>query len=244
MTLKVEKLIGGYGQTEILKDISFKVPSATATALIGLNGSGKTTTINHIIGLMRAKSGAISFNGIDLEKDAYKYRKNLAYIPELPLVYDDLTLREHLQVTIAAYHLDRDQAWNKAEKLLSIFRLSDKLDWFPLDFSKGMRQKVMIVCALMTDAPLLVIDEPFIGLDPLAMRDLINLLEERKQAGATILMSTHSVEGIEDLVDDFLLLDRGKIRAQGTVADIFAAFPGTNKLSDIYFKIADEIEHE
>ncbi|KGO31858.1 hypothetical protein Q757_04570 [Oenococcus alcoholitolerans] len=102
----------------------------------------------------------------------------------------------------------------------------------------------MIVCALMTDAPLLVIDEPFIGLDPLAMRDLINLLEERKQAGATILMSTHSVEGIEDLVDDFLLLDRGKIRAQGTVADIFAAFPGTNKLSDIYFKIADEIEHE
>ncbi|WP_143049540.1 AAA family ATPase, partial [Oenococcus oeni] len=101
------------------------------------------------------------------------------------IIYEDLTLREHIQTTIAAYHLDSKLIKDKIAKLLKVFRLEDKLAWFPIDFSKGMRQKVMIVLALLTDAPLLVVDEPFIGLDPLAVSDLIDLLKEKKAAGTT-----------------------------------------------------------
>ncbi len=244
MTLEVTHLTGGYSQVNTIKDLNFTVPSGSLTALIGLNGSGKTTTINHVIGLMTAKSGTISFDGLDSQKEAIQYQNSLAYIPELPVIYDDLTLREHIQTTIAAYHLDARKAEQEAERLLTIFRLSDKQDWFPIDFSKGMRQKVMIVTAFLADKPLLVIDEPFIGLDPLAVADLIELLQEKKAAGKTILMSTHVIEEAEQFVDDFLLIDQGKIRVQGKLKDIFKAFPKQKNINEIYFRLAKEVEHE
>ncbi len=149
MTLKISHLTGGYGQTNTIKDLNFTIEAGTVTALIGLNGSGKTTTINHVIGLMQPKSGSISFNGQDSKSDSSNYQRNLAYIPELPIIYEDLTLREHIQTTIAAYHLDSKLIKDKIAKLLKVFRLEDKLAWFPIDFSKGMRQKVMIVLALL-----------------------------------------------------------------------------------------------
>ncbi len=240
MTLKISHLTGGYGQTNTIKDLNFTIEAGTVTALIGLNGSGKTTTINHVIGLMQPKSGSISFNGQDSKSDSSNYQRNLAYIPELPIIYEDLTLREHIQTTIAAYHLDSKLIKDKIAKLLKVFRLEDKLAWFPIDFSKGMRQKVMIVLALLTDAPLFVVDEPFIGLDPLAVSDLIDLLKEKKAAGTTILMSTHLVEGAEKFVDQFLLIDRGRIRAKGKMKDIFKAFPQQKTINEIYLHLARE----
>ncbi|AZZ61492.1 ABC transporter ATP-binding protein [Oenococcus sp. UCMA 16435] len=240
MTLKISHLTGGYGQTNTIKDLNFTVEAGTVTALIGLNGSGKTTTINHVIGLMQPKNGSISFNGQDSRKDSFNYQHNLAYIPELPIIYEDLTLWEHIQTTIAAYHLDSKRVSEETTKLLEIFRLKDKLTWFPIDFSKGMRQKVMIVLALLTNAPLLVVDEPFIGLDPLAVSDLINLLNEKKAAGTTILMSTHLIEGAEKFVDQFLLIDRGQIRARGKMNDIFKAFPQQKTINEIYLQLARE----
>ncbi len=240
MTLKISHLTGGYGQTNTIKDLNFTIEAGTVTALIGLNGSGKTTTINHVIGLMQPKSGSISFNGQDRIISAIWPTYLNAYIPELPIIYEDLTLREHIQTTIAAYHLDSKLIKDKIAKLLKVFRLEDKLAWFPIDFSKGMRQKVMIVLALLTDAPLLVVDEPFIGLDPLAVSDLIDLLKEKKAAGTTILMSTHLVEGAEKFVDQFLLIDRGRIRAKGKMKDIFKAFPQQKTINEIYLHLARE----
>lgn len=242
MTLEVSHLTGGYGQANTIEDISFTVPSGSLTAVIGLNGSGKTTTINHLIGMMHPKSGQIRFDGIDSQKEPMRYQSQLAYIPELPTVYEDLTLDEHVQTTIAAYRLDEASADKEARRLFKIFRLEGKEHWFPIDFSKGMRQKVMIVMALLANTPLLIIDEPFIGLDPLAVVDLINLLKEKKAAGKTIFMSTHVIEGAENFVDQFLLLDQGKIRVQGQLKDIFQAFPQQKSIDGIYYQLAQEVE--
>ncbi len=243
MTLKVKKITGGYSSTNIINKINFEVNSGELAALIGLNGSGKTTIINHIVGLLHAKKGDIYFNKFNINVDTERYHHNLAYIPEIPVVYKNLTLLEHIQVTIAAYNLNIIKANRMAQKLLKIFHLNNKENWFPQDFSKGMRQKVMIVCALLSKAPLLIIDEPFIGLDPLAKYDLIKIIKQRKNKGSTILLSTHTLEGIFNLVDKFLLLDRGTLRAKGNFKQILSQFKGSRNLNDIYFKLGQEIEN-
>lgn len=179
MSLEIKNLSGGYGKLTVLKDISFTIPDGTLTALVGLNGSGKSTTINHIIGLLNPKQGSITLNNLTLGENPVAYKAQLAYIPEQPIVYEELTLKEHLALTIAAYQLDEKVAWQRAEQLLKIFRLEDKLTWFPTHFSKGMRQKVMIVMAFITEAKLFIIDEPFLGLDVIAVNDLLTLTDRK-----------------------------------------------------------------
>lgn len=150
MTLEIENLVGGYSRVPVLKDISFTVKAGELVGLIGLNGAGKSTTIKHIIGLLRPQKGKITLEGVTLKSDPKTYKQKMAYIPETPILYEELTLREHIELTIMAYGLEAKSAWQRAQKLLELFRLENKLDWFPANFSKGMKQKVMIVCAFIT----------------------------------------------------------------------------------------------
>ena len=225
MSLEIKNLSGGYGKLTVLKDISFTVPDGTLTALVGLNGSGKSTTINHIIGLLQPKQGSIVLNNLLLDQEPVAYKSQLAYIPEQPIVYEELTLKEHLELTIAAYHLDEKIAWQKAEKLLNTFRLDDKLTWFPTHFSKGMRQKVMIVMAFITDAKLFIIDEPFLGLDVIAVNDLLKLIDSRKKEGTSFLLTTHVLDTIADHADQFVYLKDGQVAAAGAASEFTKLVP-------------------
>ena len=130
---------------------------------------------------------------------------------------------------------------SRAEKLLKTFRLSDKLDWFPANFSKGMKQKVMIICAFLTEPSLYIIDEPFLGLDPLAINDLIDLMLAMKKSGASILMSTHILSTAEKFCDKFIVLHEGRVIADGNLATLRQQF-GLPKasLDDIYIALTDE----
>lgn len=241
MSLKVSNLVGGYSQVPVLKDVSFDVKDGELVGLIGLNGAGKSTTINHIIGLLTPFKGSITINGTGLNDDVKKYKEQIAYIPEQPIVYKELTLKEHLEMTMLAYNLDQTESWERAHKLLKLFRLDNKLDWFPDNFSKGMRQKVMIVCAFLTNAKLFIIDEPFLGLDPLAVNDLLNLISERKKQGASILMSTHVLDTAQRYCDRFVLLHDGKVRTEGTIEELRKIFPEAgDSLNDIYLTLARE----
>src|SRR5699024_168963 len=131
MALEVSHVVGGYSQIPVLKDISFDVKDGELVGLIGLNGAGKSTTINHIIRLLTPHKETITLNGVTIQQDSQAYKQQIAYIPETPVLYQELTLREHLEVTMMAYDLDHDQAWATAHDLLKTFRLDNKLDWFP-----------------------------------------------------------------------------------------------------------------
>ncbi|GEO58167.1 ABC transporter ATP-binding protein [Companilactobacillus bobalius] len=242
MTLEVKELTGGYGQVSVLKKETFNVESGQVVGLIGLNGAGKSTTIKHIIGLLTPRGGQILIDGISLHDDVEKYRKKIAYVPEMPILYPELTLREHIDLTIMAYGLDHDKTWANATELLKTFRLDNKLDWFPQNFSKGMKQKVMIVCAFMTDASLFIIDEPFTGLDPLAVNDLLNIVEAKKRAGCSVLMSTHVLATVQNHADKFVLINHGQVRADGTLDQLKAKFnmQQDSNLDDIYIKMSHE----
>lgn len=238
MALTVSHVVGGYSQIPVLKDISFDVKDGELVGLIGLNGAGKSTTINHIIGLLTPQKGTITLNGTTIAQDSQAYKQQIAYIPETPVLYQELTLREHLEMSMMAYNLDQTQAWKTAHQLLKTFRLDNKLDWFPANFSKGMKQKVMIVCAFLAPAKLFIIDEPFLGLDPLAVNDLLNLIEERKKRGASILMSTHVLDTAQRYCDRFVLLHAGQVKTEGTLSELRTALPEAGEsLNDIYLSM-------
>ncbi|MDR0921406.1 MAG: ABC transporter ATP-binding protein [Lactobacillales bacterium] len=243
MSLQIENLTGGYGHIPVLKDISFSVASGELVGLIGLNGAGKSTTIKEIIGLLTLQKGKIAIDGETLQAQPESYRKKIGYIPETPSLYEELTLREHIEVTAMAYDIPQEVAFKRAEKLLKTFRLENKLDWFPANFSKGMKQKVMVLCAFLIEPSLYIIDEPFLGLDPLAIHALLELMQEMKKEGAAILMSTHILATAERYCDRFVVLHEGKIRAIGTIEELRTEFdmPGSS-LDDIYIALTKEVE--
>ncbi|MCK8606644.1 ABC transporter ATP-binding protein [Apilactobacillus ozensis] len=241
MALKVSNLVGGYSQVPVLKNISFDIKDGELVGLIGLNGAGKSTTINHIIGLLNPFSGSISINGVSSKDDINQYKQQIAYIPEAPILYEELTLKEHIEMTMMAYGLNPEKTWDRANELLKRFRLDNKLAWFPSNFSKGMKQKVMIVCAFITNAKLFIIDEPFLGLDPLAVNDLLDLIDRQKQNGSSILMSTHVLDTAEKFCDRFVLIHNGQIRTEGDFKSLKAQYGNDDSsLNDIYLSLAKE----
>ncbi|GER65802.1 ABC transporter ATP-binding protein [Weizmannia acidilactici] len=243
--LEVQSLTGGYTKKPVIQDVSFTVEAGKLIGLIGLNGAGKSTTIKHIIGLMEPKKGQITINGKTLKSDPDAYRKQFSYIPETPILYDELTLEEHLKLTAMAYGIDEKTYGERTETLLKEFRLHKKLGWFPANFSKGMKQKVMIMCAFLVEPSLYIIDEPFLGLDPLGIRSLLNLMNTMKKKDAGILMSTHILATAERYCDGFIILHNGKIRAKGTLSQLQEQFgmPGAT-LDDLYIRLTKDDEDE
>ena len=195
MALKIENLTGGYSGINVIKNVNLTIEPGQAVGLIGLNGAGKSTTIKHLLGLLRMQKGKIILNGVSLTENPAEFKKMVAYIPETPILYPELTLKEHLELVMLTYDLDHDQAWARAKELCKMFRLENKLDWLPINFSKGMKQKVMIVTSFLANADLLVIDEPFTGLDPLAVANFIDLVKEAVQTFAVLNNGTIETEG-------------------------------------------------
>ncbi|WP_431189530.1 ABC transporter ATP-binding protein [Aciduricibacillus chroicocephali] len=242
--LEVADLAGGYTHKNVLHGISFTVEPGEIIGMIGLNGAGKSTTIKHIIGLMQPKTGLIRINGKSFSEDPEGYRQELSYIPEMPILYEELTLYEHLRLTAQSYGLSEEQFEQRMTPLLKTFRMEGRLKWFPVHFSKGMRQKVMIMCAFLVEPALYIVDEPFVGLDPLGIQAYLELMESMKEKGAGVLMSTHILATAERYCDRFVIIHEGRIKAHGTLAELQKQFqmPGA-ALDDLYVQLTKDAGH-
>lgn len=210
-------LDGGYENQKIINNISLQVASGEIVGLIGPNGAGKTTLMKTLLGLLPAMGGSIKINGVLSDERQNNCRESLGYIPEIPYLYDELTLKEHLQYTAMCCGLSEGDYKQRVKELLILFQMEEKLNYFPHSFSKGMRQKVMVMCALLQNPSLLIVDEPFIGLDPRAINQFIKLLYRYKNQGMGILLSTHVLDSAERLCDRFILLNHGKVIFSGTL---------------------------
>lgn len=239
--LSIENLVGGYTRNPVLKDISFDVKEKEMVGLIGLNGAGKSTTIKHIIGLMEPHQGKVKINNQAFTENKEAYRRLFTFVPETPVLYEELTLEEHLKLTAMAYGLSDADYKQRVGPLLSEFRMEKRLNWFPAHFSKGMKQKVMIMCAFLVQPSLYIVDEPFVGLDPLGIQSLLDLMKKMKENGAGILMSTHILATAERYCDRFVILHEGKIRAKGTLEELRKQFSmPTASLDDLYIQLTKE----
>ncbi|MEL7564757.1 MAG: ABC transporter ATP-binding protein [Dehalobacterium sp.] len=218
--LKVEIKYAGYSENpEAVQDINFSLGEGNLVGLIGPNGAGKSTTVKAVVNLLPKVVGNISFTGRN---------KTCAYIPEQPVIYDELTLWEHLELAASAYQIDRQSFVQKSEELLSLFHLINVKHHYPGNFSKGMQQKLMIMIGLLIQPDVYVIDEPFVGLDPRATLQFLDLLEKEKARGAGILISTHQLDIAERICDSIILIADGKLVDQGSLGQIRAKYSMPN----------------
>lgn len=236
--LQVKNLIKKYGKHLAVDNITFQLEGGEVVGLLGPNGAGKSTTMKCIVGLLRKSSGEIYIGGHDhLSVQAKRF---FSYIPETPYVYDLLTVREHMQFIAQAYHVSN---WKeKAEELMETYDLTDKATKLGRDLSKGMRQKVSICCALLPDPQVLFFDEPMIGLDPKAIKNTKRIFANLKNAGKTILVSTHLIDSVESIADRIMIMKDGKILGNDTIANLKEQFVTSENesLEDIFLELTKD----
>mgnify|MGYP000889095300 CR=1 FL=1 len=202
----------GYAsEKKAIRDIDFTLNKGELAGLIGPNGAGKSTTIKAILGLLPIMDGSVSFSGSD---------KRYAYIPEQPIFYDQLTLWEHLELAASAYNINQIVFQERSSRLLKLFRLDEVRHHLPDTFSKGMQQKAMLAIGFLLKADIYIIDEPFMGLDPRAIRDFLILLKQERERGAGVLMSTHALDTAERVCDSILLMSEGRLLIRGNLSQI------------------------
>lgn len=214
--LEVHTLTKQYGKLKAVDNISFSLEQGEAVGLLGPNGAGKSTLIKCAIGLLRPTSGEIKIGGYP--RGSRAARRLSAYIPEVPQLYEMLTVWQHLQFIAHAYEAEN---WEpKAQELVTIFELSDKKDEFSKALSKGMRQKLSICCGVLSNAQVLFLDEPMVGLDPRAIKTLKDLIVQLKAEGKTLFISTHLLDPIENICDRVIMLKSGRIIAEGSLEEL------------------------
>jgi len=205
--LSIDHVTKKYGKTVANNDISFSVGAGQIAILLGPNGAGKSTIIKSIAGLLRFE-GKIEIDGYS--NKSLEAKRCLGYVPEMPATYDLLTVSEHLEFIRRAYRLEDD---GYGQQLLERFELWDKKDKLGKELSKGMLQKLSICCALLHRPKALVFDEPMVGLDPHAIKELKRIFEELKSDGAAILISTHMIDSVEDYWDIAHIMTNGHFTA-------------------------------
>ncbi len=225
--LKVKDVTKKYGRVPANDNVSFEVSDGEIAVLLGPNGAGKSTIIKCIAGLLRFK-GEIEINGLSNKSLAAK--RLLGYIPEMPAVYDMLTVGEHLQFILRAYKMEDD---GYGDELLGRFELLDKKDKLGKELSKGMQQKLSICCALVHRPQIVIFDEPMVGLDPHAIKQLKEIFLELKKAGASVLISTHMLDSVEDFWDTAYIMVGGKVQAKKAIGEDSAS------LEELFFNITE-----
>lgn len=234
--LKVKNLSKKFDKVLAVKNVSFEVNSGEVGVLLGPNGAGKSTTIKSIAGLLRF-DGQITINNKG-NKDV-EAKRVFGYTPETPALYESLTVWEHLEFIARAYSLNN---WEeRAKELLVRFELDDKKDKLGKELSKGMQQKVSICCALLISPKMLMFDEPMIGLDPRAIKELKSIFTELKNAGCAVLISTHIIDSIEEVWDKVLIMDKGEIVLIRTREELSKS---GESLEKIFFEATERKEGE
>lgn len=229
--LEVQHLTKKYGKNLANDDLNFTISDGTITVMLGPNGAGKSTAIKSIIGFLKYK-GKITIDGMD--NKSLEAKRIIGYVPEIPALYPNLTVMEHLEFIARAYKLKDYKAY--AEELLERFELADKKKKFGDELSKGMQQKLSICCGLLTRPKMILFDEPMIGLDPHAIKELKNVFLELKEKGATILISTHMIDSIDGVWDQTLIMKGGKIVANVRRDEVVE---NNQSLEDLFFALTE-----
>ena len=226
--LSVEHVSKKYGKILAVNDVSFQIGSGEIAVLLGPNGAGKSTIIKSIVGLLRF-DGSITVN--DQPNKSLEAKRALGYVPEMPAVYDMLTVGEHLEFMLRAYKKEDD---GTADQLLSRFELLDKRDKLGKELSKGMQQKLSICCALVHRPDVVIFDEPMVGLDPHAIKQLREVFFELRERGATVLISTHMIDSVENYWDKAYIMKNGSFVAEKSAKEI-----AEESLEDLFFRLTE-----
>jgi ABC-2 type transport system ATP-binding protein len=237
--IEVVNLIKRYGRIQAVKGISFTAHPGEVLGLLGPNGAGKSTTIKSITGIIRPTSGAIKLSGFDVVKQGLEAKARLGYVPDRPYLYPKLTGRELLRFLCKLRDVtDGDK---KAQGWLEFFSLQDFGNEMIETYSHGMRQKLTFIAALIHEPPVLVVDEPMVGLDPKAAKQVRELMADYARKGNTVVLTTHSMEVAQMIAHRVILINKGEIAAQGDLAALrLHVGSDTADLESIFLRLTEE----
>lgn len=217
--LIVHELVKDYRKIRAVDHLSFAIQPGEVVGLLGPNGAGKTSALRCVAGILRPTAGVVEINGFDLVRDQGRAKAGLAFVPELPSLYELLTVDEHLRFVAMCF--DRlDLYDSRAEALLQRYALAEKKNDLVATLSKGMRQKLSIACAFVHNANVLLFDEPLIGIDPAGVAEVKAEILRARNEGCAILISTHLLDTAEKLCDRVIILNRGTKIAEGSLAEL------------------------
>jgi len=238
--IQVSDFHKSYGNTIAVEGLSFAVNAGEILAFVGPNGAGKTTTIRTLAGILAPTRGELIVAENNIVTHPIAAKRNLAYVPDDPKLFDSLTIWEHLQFIASAYRLNDFQP--TATQLLEQFELQDKRDTVAQELSRGMRQKVAICCAYLHNPQVILFDEPLTGLDPRGIRTIKQSIQERAQAGAAIMISSHLLSLVEDLSTHLLILHHGRRLFVGSVEEArrqYTDLSADASLEEIFFRVTE-----
>ena len=239
--IELKALTKRYGGFTAVDAIDLTVPKGELFGFLGPNGAGKTTTLRMIAGILQPSGGTVRIAGIDIAADAIAAKAKLGFIPDRPFIYEKLTGAEFLRFVAGLYDQSGDAVERRMTELLALFDLLNWKDELVESYSHGMRQKLIISSAFLHRPEVIVVDEPMVGLDPKAAKVLKDLFREYTRRGHTIMMSTHTLEVAQSLCDRVAIIQGGKIRACGTMADLRAhAAAGEEGLEDIFLRLTGD----
>jgi ABC-2 type transport system ATP-binding protein len=245
VSIVVEDYHKTYGNTVAVAGLSFAVAPGEILGLVGPNGAGKTTTLRALAGILTPTRGRLAIAGHDLAREPVAAKAALAYVPDDPKLFDQLTVWEHFRFMASTYRLHDWTA--RAEKLLVQFELTEKRDALTSELSRGMRQKVSICCGYLHQPKAILLDEPLTGLDPRGIRTMKDSLRETAAAGTSFIVSSHLLSLVEDLCDSVLILHRGRPVLHAKLADLqreVAASGRQETLEDLFFRLTEKPEGE
>jgi len=234
--LSVRALTKKFGEKTAVDALDLDIRAGELYALLGPNGAGKTTTLRMVTGLLKPDSGSIHVFGVDALADPIGAKRQLAWLPDEPALYDKLTAWEYLEFIAGLWGVDAKTAAPRAEELLKFLSLWDNRDDRTEGFSRGMKQKTALAGALIHDPKLLMLDEPLTGLDAAVARQVKDLLQQRARNGGTVILTTHILDVAERLADRIGIIQHGKLLAQGTLEELRRGRAGAT-LEDVYLDL-------
>ena len=234
--LHVSHVTKEYGKTVACRDLCFDLDPGSVTVLLGPNGAGKSTIMKSVIGFLRYE-GEITVEGFP--NKSTEARRIMGYVPEIPSLYPNLTVGEHMEFLARAYKLNGYK--ERAQQLLERFEIADKSRKFGDELSKGMQQKLNLCLGLLPDPELLLMDEPMIGLDPHAIKELKLCIEQMRERGKTLLISTHIIDSVDMLWDRALIMQDGEIKANMTRAELDRT---GMTLEELFFEVTENLSRE
>lgn len=239
--IRITNLTKRFGGFSAVNDISLEVKKGEIFAFLGTNGAGKTTTIRMMTGVLLPTSGTVEIGGFDIQRNPIEAKMLMGVIPDRPYIYGKLTGREFLTFMADLYLVERSIAAKRIDELLLVFGLSEWQNELIDGYSHGMKQRLLTCAAQVHNPPVLIVDEPMVGLDPRGAKLLKDTFRAKADAGLTIFMSTHSLPVAEEIADRLAIIRKGQIIAVGTLEDLYAQAKGSvSDLEEIFLQLVEE----
>ncbi len=229
-----------YGAKVAVDRLTLHVDPGELFAFLGPNGAGKTTTIKLMCGLLFPSAGTVRIAGFDLGTDGDRARRHISYVPDQPYLYEKLTGREFLQFIADMYGMSRDESRRRIGEMIETFSLEEFVDDLTEHYSHGMRQRTVFAAALLHRPQVLIVDEPTVGLDPRSIRLLKDLLRGEVRRGATVFLSTHSLDIAQELADRIGIVDHGRLVSCGNLASLRKQAALHGSLEEVFLKLTEE----